>query len=90
MPKENTLKNYLKYDEEDIYLYIEKLKKEKNIDHVFIASNNVDILNKTSLKNYNTYDIDTTNPINSFIEQYICVVRMYLFYLGIMILEKKK
>ena len=72
MPKENTFKNYLKYDEEDIYLYIEKLKKEKNIDHVFIASNNVSILNKTSLKNYNTYDIDTTNPINSFIEQYIC------------------
>ena len=76
-PKNKTLKDCANYDEDNIFNIIEKIKKEKNIEHVFIATNNVDIISNTILKEYSTYDVDVNNPINSFIEQYICCCSNY-------------
>jgi predicted 2-oxoglutarate/Fe(II)-dependent dioxygenase YbiX len=71
MSNNQTLKNFIDYDEEQIYNVLEKLKQEKNLNYVFIATNKQAILKKSSLKNYVMYDIND-DAINSFIEQYIC------------------
>ena len=76
-PEGKTLKDCANYNENQIFNIIEKMKKEKNIEHVFIATNNVVIINNTVLRNYTIYDIDAENPINSFIEQYICCCSDY-------------
>lgn len=71
-PKHKTLKDCANYDEYQIFTAIEKLKKEKNIASVFVCTNNQSIVSNTVLKDYYLYNIDPSNPINSFIEQYIC------------------
>lgn len=64
--------DYTDYDEHKIYNILETMKKEKNINKVFIATNRVNILKKSPLSEYNLYNVDIDNPINSFVEQYIC------------------
>ena len=72
LSNDSSLKDYVDYSEQQIFDAIENLKKQKDITSVFIATNNVNEINNSPLKNYFVYDIDTENPINSFIEQYIC------------------
>lgn len=72
MNSTKSFKDFIDYDEEMIYNAIEKLKEKNSIDSVFIATNNVNAVKNSKLQFYSTYNIDTENPINSFIEQYIC------------------
>ena len=49
-----------------------KFKKERKTNKVFIATNNIRAIKNSKLKEYVLYDINNDNPINTFIEQYIC------------------
>lgn len=72
LPKDKSLKDFCDYDENTIYGILENLKKERKTNKVFIATNNIRAIKNSKLKEYVLYDINNDNPINTFIEQYIC------------------
>ena len=77
LSKNKSLKDFCDYDENTIFGILENMKKEKKINKVFIATNNIRAIKNSKLKEYVLYDIknqdkNQDNSINTFIEQYIC------------------